>query len=254
MSTQKKVSLITLAIILLTGIALIIMHRTTGQSYDKALVNLYYAAGMIWNAFLFLPQAKLLYRSQNTQNVSALMFIGFHVMQVVAIFNGYFYHDPVLMYGYMAAFATGLLVSSQIIVYRYYRARPAKTLAWVIFALLLIASAIFYIANFTNAKLVVDSIYGISLIWDATVYIPQIVRLYRRKSPEGVSLLMFAGFSVSLGLAILNGFYYHDAVQAYGFIPSFTTCSIVTFLLVRYRWLKRRQEAFTFSAESASMG
>ena len=249
MSTQKKSFLIALAIVMLSGIALYIIHRLTLEPYDKAMVNLYYAAGMIWNAFLFLPQAKMLYTTKNTSNVSALMFLGFHVMQVVAIFNGYFYHDPVLMYGYIAGLATCLLVSSQIIAYRYYPVHKKRTLGWVSFSLLAIAAVIFYVAKFTNAKLVVDSIYGVSLIWDATVYIPQIVRLYRSKSPEGVSLLMFAGFNVSLGLAILNGFYYHDMVQAYGFIPSFTTCSIVTFLLIRYRRIQRQKQTLDQSTD-----
>jgi MtN3 and saliva related transmembrane protein len=78
-------------------------------------------------------------------------------------------------------------------------------------------------------------IFGLGLIGNALLFVPQAIALFRKKSDEGVSLLTFGGFSVLQVIGVVHGFYEHDNSLIIGLGASFLTCGTVTALTIFYR-------------------
>jgi MtN3 and saliva related transmembrane protein len=89
-------------------------------------------------------------------------------------------------------------------------------------------------------KQIVAIIFGLGLIGNALLFVPQAIAVWRKKSDEGVSLVTFAGFCVLQVLGVIHGFYEHDKSLIIGLGASFLTCGTVTFLTIYYR-MKRMQ-------------
>jgi len=81
-------------------------------------------------------------------------------------------------------------------------------------------------------------LFGLGLVGNALLFVPQIIAVWRKKSDEGISLVTFAGFSVLQIVGILHGLYQHDPSITYGMAASLLTCGTVTLLTLHYR-LKR---------------
>ena len=84
-------------------------------------------------------------------------------------------------------------------------------------------------------KQFVAVVFGLGLVCNALLFVPQVLALWRKKNSEGVSLLTFGGFSVLQAIAIVHGFYQHDLSLILGMAASLLTCGTVTFLTVFYR-------------------
>jgi MtN3 and saliva related transmembrane protein len=82
-------------------------------------------------------------------------------------------------------------------------------------------------------KQFVAVVFGLGLVCNALLFVPQALALWRKKNSEGVSLLTFGGFSVLQ--AIVHGFYQHDLSLILGMAASLITCGTVTFLTIYYR-------------------
>ena len=76
--------------------------------------------------------------------------------------------------------------------------------------------------------------FGLGLLCNALLFVPQVLALWRKKNSEGVSLLTFGGFSVLQAIGIAHGFYQHDRSLA-GMAASLLTCGTVTSLTLFYR-------------------
>ncbi len=80
--------------------------------------------------------------------------------------------------------------------------------------------------------------FSIALFVNAALFMPQILRLWRTKNPEGLSLITFGGFNLIQILAIMHGYLNQDYVLAVGFSLSLLTCGLITALIFYYRFKK----------------
>jgi MtN3 and saliva related transmembrane protein len=88
-------------------------------------------------------------------------------------------------------------------------------------------------------KEIVAVIFGLGLIGNALLFVPQVIAVWRKKSDEGISLITFGGFSVLQAIGIVHGLYQHDPSLILGMAASLLTCGSVTALTVLYR-LRRK--------------
>lgn len=81
-------------------------------------------------------------------------------------------------------------------------------------------------------------LYGIALLANAALFIPQAWRLYKTKDAYGTSVVTFAGFNIVQFLGLISGIYHNDKALIYGQIVSLTACGLVTVQLFLYRLKK----------------
>jgi MtN3 and saliva related transmembrane protein len=84
-------------------------------------------------------------------------------------------------------------------------------------------------------KQMVAVIFGLGLIGNALLFVPQAMSVWRKRTDEGVSLLTFGGFSVLQAIGIVHGIFQHDASLVLGMSASLLTCGTVTLLTLLYR-------------------
>jgi MtN3 and saliva related transmembrane protein len=82
---------------------------------------------------------------------------------------------------------------------------------------------------------IVAVIFGLGLVGNALLFVPQAIALWRKKTDEGVSLVTFGGFSVLQVVGIVHGVYEHDWSLILGMAASLLTCGTVTGLTAFYR-------------------
>lgn len=81
----------------------------------------------------------------------------------------------------------------------------------------------------------VTLLFGLGLIGNALLFVPQAIAVWRKKSDEGISLITFGGFCVLQVLGVIHGFFEHDNSLIFGLGASFLTCGTATFLTILYR-------------------
>jgi MtN3 and saliva related transmembrane protein len=91
-------------------------------------------------------------------------------------------------------------------------------------------------------KEIVAVIFGLGLIGNAALFVPQALAVWRKKSDEGISLITFGGFNLLQAIAIVHGVYQHDRALIIGMVASIITCGAVTFLTLYYRMKRTRAE------------
>ncbi len=84
-------------------------------------------------------------------------------------------------------------------------------------------------------KEIVAVIFGLGLIGNALLFVPQVIAVWRKKSDEGISLITFGGFSVLQAIGIVHGTYQRDPSLILGMAASLLTCGSVTALTIFYR-------------------
>ena len=89
-------------------------------------------------------------------------------------------------------------------------------------------------------KQIVAVVFGLGLLCNALLFVPQVLAVWRKKSDEGISLITFGGFNVLQAIAIVHGFYQHDLSLILGMVASLITCGSVTFLTLFYRMARKR--------------
>lgn len=82
--------------------------------------------------------------------------------------------------------------------------------------------------------------FGAALFFNAVLFLPQIIRLFKIKNGEGLSLLTFSGFCLIQVFVILHGFVVRDYLLIGGYTLSLVMCGTVTFLIVFYRFNSSR--------------
>ena len=84
-------------------------------------------------------------------------------------------------------------------------------------------------------KEIVAVIFGLGLLGNALLFVPQVIAVWRKKTDEGISLITFGGFSVPQAIGIVHGLYQQDLSLILGMAASLLTCGTVTALTVYYR-------------------
>lgn len=84
-------------------------------------------------------------------------------------------------------------------------------------------------------KQIVAVIFGLGLLCNALLFVPQVVAVWRKKSDEGISLITFGGFSVLQAIGIVHGAYQRDPSLVLGMAASLLSCGTVTLLTILYR-------------------
>ena len=84
-------------------------------------------------------------------------------------------------------------------------------------------------------KETVTFLFGLGFIVNASLFIPQTIRIIKTKSARNISLITFAGFNLIQLDGVLYGYYQNDLILMYGNLISFLTCGTVTFLATYYR-------------------
>ncbi len=84
-------------------------------------------------------------------------------------------------------------------------------------------------------KQIVAWLFGLGLLGNAALFVPQAIALWRKKSDEGISLLTFGGFSVLQIVGIAHGYLQGDPSLLVGMSASLLTCGTVTVLTIVYR-------------------
>lgn len=81
----------------------------------------------------------------------------------------------------------------------------------------------------------VNIIFSLGLLFNVFLFIPQALRIWRTKSAKGVSLFTFIGFNIMQVFTVLHGYFAEDYILMTGFLLSFVTCGMVTYLALKYR-------------------
>lgn len=89
-------------------------------------------------------------------------------------------------------------------------------------------------------KQIVAVIFGLGLLCNAVLFVPQVLAVWRKKSDEGISLITFGGFSVLQAIGIVHGIFQQDLSLTLGMAASLLTCGSVTFLTLLYRVRRMR--------------
>lgn len=83
------------------------------------IVEFGFSISVLVNAILFIPQARMIFRTKSVKDVSLVTFIGFNVIQLFTMLHGLITHDYILVMGYLLSIVTCGSVSILIIYYRY---------------------------------------------------------------------------------------------------------------------------------------
>jgi MtN3 and saliva related transmembrane protein len=83
-------------------------------------------------------------------------------------------------------------------------------------------------------KEAVAFIFGLGMVLNAALFVPQALHLWRTKTAEGISILSFAGFNTLQAIGALHGYFQHDRALLIGMLASLVTCGSVTVLAARY--------------------
>ena len=78
-------------------------------------------------------------------------------------------------------------------------------------------------------------VFGLGLIINAFLFVPQIAAIWRTRDARGVSLLTFGGFTFMQFIGAIHGYYQHDWSLIIGMMLSCLCCGSVTVLAVLFR-------------------
>lgn len=80
-----------------------------------------------------------------------------------------------------------------------------------------------------------ELVFALSLFFNAFLFIPQALSVYKRKTSQEISLFTFFGFNVMQVFTAYRGYLQEDYLLMTGFALSFITCGFVTVLVAFYR-------------------
>jgi MtN3 and saliva related transmembrane protein len=84
-------------------------------------------------------------------------------------------------------------------------------------------------------KEIVTFLFGLGFVFNASLFVPQAIRILKTQSAKNISLITFAGFNFIQFNSILYGYYQNDWILMYGNLISFIACGTVTLLAIYYR-------------------
>ena len=84
-------------------------------------------------------------------------------------------------------------------------------------------------------KEIVTFFFGLGFLFNASLFIPQALKIIKNKSAKDVSLITFLGFNLIQFNGVLYGYYQNDSILMYGSLISLISCATVTCLAIVYR-------------------
>ena len=84
-------------------------------------------------------------------------------------------------------------------------------------------------------KQIVTFFFGLGFVFNASLFIPQALRIIQTKSSKNIALITFMGFNFIQLNGTLYGYYQNDPILMYGNLISFISCGTVTCLAIVYR-------------------
>jgi MtN3 and saliva related transmembrane protein len=94
--------------------------------------------------------------------------------------------------------------------------------------------------NVSPVKEIIAVIFGLGLLCNALLFVPQALAVWRKKTDEGISLITFGGFSALQVIGIVHGIYQGDVSLIIGMAASLISCGTVTILTLFYRLRRLR--------------
>lgn len=82
---------------------------------------------------------------------------------------------------------------------------------------------------------IVTLFFGLGFVFNASLFIPQALKIIEKKSAKNISLVTFVGFNSIQLNGVLYGYYQKDYILMYGNLISLLSCGIVTCLAILYR-------------------
>lgn len=89
-----------------------------------------------------------------------------------------------------------------------------------------------------TTELIINVIFELALFINASLFLPQAIRLIRFKNAENLSLTSFAGFNLIQVAIIAHGVLIKDWLLVIGMCFTFVTCGLVTGLIIFYNYRK----------------
>lgn len=80
----------------------------------------------------------------------------------------------------------------------------------------------------------VETVFSLGLLFNIILFIPQAIKICKKKDARELSLITFAGFNVMQFFTAWHGYLVKDYLLMTGFAFSFITCGIVTYLIIKY--------------------
>lgn len=84
----------------------------------QEIVAWLFGLGLVSNIGLFLPQAVKIWKAKSGAQVSFITFVGFNIMQAIALLHAYLQRDWFLFVGMIATFLSCLAVTVAAFIYR----------------------------------------------------------------------------------------------------------------------------------------
>jgi MtN3 and saliva related transmembrane protein len=84
-------------------------------------------------------------------------------------------------------------------------------------------------------KEIVAWLFGMGLVSNIGLFLPQALQVWRAKSGKHISLITFGGFHIVQTLGMLHGHYQQDFSLFWGMAINNVTCGLVTILALKYR-------------------
>lgn len=84
-------------------------------------------------------------------------------------------------------------------------------------------------------KEIVTFFFGLGFLFNASLFVPQAIKIVKTKSARDISLITFAGFNFIQLNSAFYGYYQKDWILMYGNLISFLACGTVTLLAIYYR-------------------
>lgn len=82
---------------------------------------------------------------------------------------------------------------------------------------------------------VIEFVFSMAMFINALLFVPQIIRLLKKKNSEDVSFITFFGFLLIQLATLLHGAINHDILLVLGSGLSMVACGSVAILVVWYR-------------------
>ncbi len=77
--------------------------------------------------------------------------------------------------------------------------------------------------------------FSVAMFINGTLFLPQAIKIFVKKSAKDISLITFAGFCFIQISSVIHGFVQQDYALMWGMIYSLVTCSTVAILAIIYR-------------------
>lgn len=204
--------------------------------HTARLVDLSYflfGAGQCLNAFLFVPQSIRIFSKRKAEGLSIVMFAGFNLLQAMGLLFTHAVGDIYAIVGYSVSLVLCGLVTAQIMYYQQLLSKAKVYGAYGLLVLFVIAINFIDVSGWDKRLIFIG--FGLGQFINASLYLPQLLRLYQYKKADEISLTMYYGFNILQGFGILFARAAHDAYAVVGYVCALVLCGAVASLALYYK-------------------